>query len=48
MAGIGAGIAAVWALAGVYLGRAFSKRTEQEDSAGAISIGIQEQREAAT
>jgi len=35
-------------LAGVYLGRAFSKRTEQEDSAGAISIGIQEQREAAT
>jgi AAA family ATP:ADP antiporter len=48
MAGIGAGIAAVWALAGVYLGRAFGKRTEQDDSAGASSIGIQGQREAAT
>jgi AAA family ATP:ADP antiporter len=33
MAGIGAGIAAVWAAAGVYIGRVFSSKSEDVDEA---------------
>ena len=48
MAGIGAGIAAVWALAAVYLGRAFGRKIGQTESPEKIGLGIAQQREAAT
>jgi AAA family ATP:ADP antiporter len=47
MAGIGAGIAAIWAAAGVYLGRAFRRHSEDEAAVEVPRAPLREQ-EAAT
>jgi len=48
MAAIGAGIAAVWATAGVYLGRVFGRQTGQIDEPEATAAAIARQREVPT
>ncbi|MCZ6585811.1 MAG: hypothetical protein O6930_07315 [Gammaproteobacteria bacterium] len=48
MAGIGAGIAAVWATAGIYLGRAFGKKNSATDEVAESSAPYAPQRAEST